>query len=111
MKKSELIQIIREEIQRLQENVKRKPNKGEWVTVYDKNYGTSDPLTILYINSNKIGVKRKSHSGSIYNNVVNIRDLSTMRYYKDLLSWIKTGDDSHIDGKTYEGLYDLRLKI
>jgi hypothetical protein len=109
----EVRRVIGEEIQQLQENVKRQINRGEWVDIYDKSYGKSEPLTIMYMNSNKVGIKRESHRGSLYDkdNMVNIRDLSTMPYYKDLLLWIKTGDDSHIAYKTYEGLYDTRFTL
>jgi hypothetical protein len=95
--KTQLREIIREEIKLLNEN---KLQKGDFVRYYDKYYGGKMEWYIVYIDPTHVRVttdKPTSTSGM----VAHVRQLQDRPYYRDMMKWIESGDKKHIDGKTY----------
>jgi hypothetical protein len=95
--KTQLKEIIREEIKSLNEN---KLQKGDFVRYYDKYKGGKMDWYIVFIDETHVRVttaKPPTTSGM----VVHVRQLQERPYYKDMMKWIETGNPKHIDGKTY----------
>jgi hypothetical protein len=98
--KSQLKEIIREEIQWLNENTL---TKGDYIRYYDKFKGGKMDWYIVYIDSTHVRVTTdKPGSGSPTGGfVAHVRQLQDRPYYRDMMKWMDTGDKRHIDGKTY----------
>lgn len=99
--KSVLREIIREEIQRLNENTL---TKGDYIRYYDKFKGGKMDWYIMYIDSTHVAVTTdkpkgdKIPSGSF---VAHIGQLKDRPYYRNMMKWMDSGDKKHIDGKIY----------
>jgi len=106
MKKSELRQIIREEIQRLSEGT---PEQGDYVKIYEKERGKKYPWYIMYVDSTHVDVlnrePKKDERPSGF--VAHVRQLKHRDYYDDMIKWMKTGDKKHIEGKTYKAATEM----
>lgn len=99
--KSQLREIIREELQNLTEGAKR----GDFVSYVDVYKGDETKWYITYIDSTHVHLSTtKPGTGSTSSfSTYHIRELSDKRWYGDMVKWMQSGNKKHIDGKKYNG--------
>jgi len=95
MKKSELRQMIREEITTLFEA--KTPKKGALV---DLNFMNME-WEILFMDGSHIKMRKRDYSKAGGYDVYNIDQLRDRSYYKDLVKWMQNGDTT-IENKKYK---------
>lgn len=100
--KTELRTIIKEELQRLNEETLQ---NGDYVMYYELENGKKYPWYIIYMDSTHVALSNtKPKPGERFSGmgVYHIGQLKHRDYYKDMVTWMKTGNKKHIDGKTYK---------
>jgi hypothetical protein len=104
--KSQLREIIREEIQNLTERITDPLKKGDFVSFVDVYRGEENKWYITYIDSTHVylSLDKPTPGGSKSGfSIYHIRQLSDKSYYKDMVKWIESGNKKHINGKKYNG--------
>ena len=96
--KSQLREIIKEEIQKLSESA----TKGDVVSFIQQIDGGDMKWYIRYIDSTHVHLSTKPDSTSSFS-TYHIRELKDNPYYGDMVKWMESGNKKHIDGKKYKG--------
>jgi hypothetical protein len=100
MKKSELRQIIREEISKLNESA---PSEYDVVKFYVSMRGVKYPYYLMYIDSTHTAISTKEPKGksTAGMGVYHISQLKDEVYYAAMVDWMRSGNATHINNKVF----------
>jgi hypothetical protein len=81
----------------------KRPNEYDWVQYFVEYRGQKYPYYISYIDSTHVAIGMDKPKGNSFSGMAvwHIGQLRDKEYYEPMLKWMKTGDDSQINKKSF----------